>query len=270
VADKSAGVQIAVSTVGKKNIVIYWDNRASNAGPKHLRAQYTLDVTAGTPVWVDYVATTDGLNVANAGLYEAQAGDTWYIRRKADLTGVTGVADNAKFGFRLVASYAPSESGYRRADGTSTSALAYFSGNFRTDMLTVTGASMQAQTPFETWASGYNLSGASAAGTADPDNDGMDNNAEFAFGTSPVSGGSRAATLTTSTGSIKLTWLQRSGVTYTVKSFTDLSTTFDNGSSVAATPSSDQSNKPSADYTRYEATLSADGTRGFLKVRATQ
>jgi hypothetical protein len=270
VPNNSAGAQIAVSTVGKKDIVIYWDNRASNAGPKHLRAQYTLDVTAGTPVWVDYVATTDGLNVANAGLYEAQAGDTWYIRRKADLTGVTGVADNAKFGFRLVASYAPSESGYRRADGTSTSALAYFSGNFRTDMLTVTGASMQAQTPFETWASGYNLSGASAAGTADPDNDGMDNNAEFAFGTSPVSGGSRAATLTTSAGSIKLTWLQRSGVTYTVKSFTDLSTAFDNGSGVVATPSSDQSNKPSADYTRYEATLNADGARGFLKVRATQ
>jgi|GEM_PF-1121921 len=123
---------------------------------------------------------------------------------------------------------------------------------------------------YSSWATGYGLSGASAAGTADPDNDGMDNNAEFAFGTSPVGGGSRAATLTTSAGSIKLTWLQRSGVTYTVKSFTDLSTAFDNGSSVAATPSSDQSNKPSADYTRYEATLNADGARGFLKVRATQ
>jgi hypothetical protein len=143
VPNKSAGVQIAVSTVGKKDIVIYWDNRASDAGPKHLRAQYTLDVTVATPVWVDYVATTDGLNVANAGLYEAQASGTWYIRRKADLTGFTGVADNAKFGFRLVASYAPSESGYRRADGTGTgtSALAYFSGNFRTEMLTVTGVS---------------------------------------------------------------------------------------------------------------------------------
>jgi hypothetical protein len=85
-----------------------------------------------------------------------------------------------------------------------------------------------------------------------------------------VSGGSRAATLTTSTGSIKLTWLQRSGVTYTVKSFADLSTTFDNGSGVVATPSSDQSNKPSADYTRYEATLSTVADKGFLKVRATQ
>jgi len=270
VADKSAGVQIAVSTVGKKDIVIYWDNRASNSGPKHLRAQYTLDVTAATPVWVDYVATTDGLNVANGGLYEAQAGDTWYIRRKADLTAVAGVADNAKFGFRLTASYAPGESGYRKADGTSTSALAYFAGNFRTDMLTVTGATMQAQTPFETWASGYNLSGANAAGTADPDNDGMDNNAEFAFGTSPVSGGSRAASLTTTAGGIKLTWLQRSGVTYTVKSLPDLATAFDSGTTMSTSASSSQPSGLPSGYTQYEATLSTSSSREFLRVRATQ
>jgi hypothetical protein len=266
VADKSAGVQIAVSTVGKKDVVIYWDNRASNAGPKHLRAQYTLDVTAATPVWVDYVATTDGLNVANGGLYEAQAGDTWYIRRKADLTGFTGVADNAKFGFRLVAAYAPSESGYRRADGTGTltSALAYFSGNFRTDMLTVTGASMQTQTPFETWGSGYNLSGANAAGTADPDNDGMDNNTEFAFGTSPVSGASRAVTQVSVAGGIKITWLQRIGVTYTVKSTDNLGSAF--SGTVSSSPVSPQPGGL-GDYQQYEATLTG-GDRGFIKVEA--
>jgi YDG domain len=266
VADKSAGVQIAVSTVGKKDIVIYWDNRASNAGPKHLRAQYTLDVTAATPVWVDYVATTDGLNVANGGLYEAQAGDTWYIRRKADLTGVARVADNAKFGFRLVASYAPGESGYRKADGTSTSALAYFAGNFRTDMLTVTGVDVsQAQTPFESWVSGYNLSGASAAGTADPDNDGMDNNTEFAFGTSPVSGASRAVTQESVLGGIKIKWLQRSGINYTVKSTLNLGSAF--SGPVSSTLVSPQPGGL-GDYQQYEATLTG-GDRGFLKVEAT-
>ena len=265
VADKSAGVQIAVSTVGKKDVVIYWDNRASNAGPKHLRAQYTLDATAATPVWVDYVATTDGLNVANGGLYEAQAGDTWYIRRKADLTAVSGVENNAKFGFRLTASYAPGESGYRKADGTSTSALTYFAGNFRTDMLTVTGASMQAQTPFETWASGYNLTGANAAGTADPDYDGMDNNTEFAFGTSPVSGASRAVTQVSVAGGIKITWLQRIGVTYTVKSTDNLGSAF--SGTVSSSPVSPQPGGL-GDYQQYEATLTG-GERGFLKVEAT-
>ncbi|NCY21919.1 hypothetical protein EBX31_08175, partial [bacterium] len=123
---------------------------------------------------------------------------------------------------------------------------------------------------YSAWATGYGLSGASAAGTADPDNDGMDNNAEFAFGTSPVSGGSRAATLTTSTGSIKLTWLQRAGVSYAVKSFPDLTTAFDSGTPVTPSQSTDQSNKPSADYTRYEATLSTVSGKGFLRVRATQ
>jgi hypothetical protein len=98
----------------------------------------------------------------------------------------------------------------------------------------------------------------------------MDNNAEFAFGTSPVSGGSRAATLTTSTGSIKLTWLQRAGVSYAVKSFPDLTTAFDSGTPVTPSQSTDQSNKPSADYTRYEATLSTVSGKGFLRVRATQ
>jgi hypothetical protein len=264
VPDKSAGVQIAVSTVGRKDIVIYWDNRASNAGPKHLRAQYTLDVTAATPVWVDYVATTDGLNVANGGLYEAQAGDTWYIRRKADLTAVSGVANNAKFGFRLTASYAPGESGYRKADGTSTSALTYFAGNFRTDMLTVTGANMQAQTPFETWALGYNLSGANAAGTADPDYDGMDNNTEFAFGTSPVSGASRAVTQVSVVGGIKITWLQRIGVTYTVKSTDNLGSAF--SGTVSSSPVSPQPGGL-GDYQQYEATLTG-GDRGFIKVEA--
>jgi hypothetical protein len=76
--------------------------------------------------------------------------------------------------------------------------------------------------------------------------------------------------MTTSAGSIKLTWLQRGGVTYAVKSFTDLTTAFDSGTAVTPSQSTDQSNKPSADYTRYEATLSTGADKGFLKVRATQ
>ena len=133
--------------------------------------------------------------------------------------------------------------------------------------LTVTDA---VESELSSWALDYGLSGANAAAEADPDGDGMDNNAEFAFGTSPISGGSRAATLTTSTGSIKLTWLQRSGLTYAVNSFSDLATAFDSGTPVTPSQSTDQSNKPSADYTRYEATLNADGTSRFLRVRARQ
>lgn len=97
----------------------------------------------------------------------------------------------------------------------------------------------------------------------------MDNNAEFAFGTNPVSGASRAAMLSSGTGQIKLIYLQRkNGVTYTVKSLPDLTTPFDNGISVTPSLSADQANLPSSDYERYEATLRTDSSRGFLRVKA--
>jgi hypothetical protein len=132
-------------------------------------------------------------------------------------------------------------------------------------MLTVTGTSMQAQTPFESWVAGYpSLSGANALGTADPDGDGMDNNTEFAFGTSPVSGASRAVTQVSVAGGIKITWLQRIGVTYTVKSTDNLGFAF--SGTVSSSPVSPQPGGL-GDYQQYEATLTG-GDRGFLKVEA--
>jgi len=255
----TSGVVFSVSTTGKQNIVVYWDVRHSNTASRYTQFQYTTD---GGTTWNNYSATGD---LTDSGYYVANTGDTWFLQRKADLSGIPAVNNNANFAFRIVTVFAPGTSAYAAAQ------TAYgTTGTLRYDMVTVTGTAVSTQTPYDSWATGYGLSEASAAGTADPDNDGMDNNAEFAFGTSPIAAGSRAATLTTSTGSIKLTWLQRSGVTYAVKSFTDLTTAFDSGTAVTPSQSTDQSNKPSADYMRYEATLNADGTRGFLKVRATQ
>ena len=125
------------------------------------------------------------------------------------------------------------------------------------------------QTPQETYLASFGLSGDDLLGTADPDGDGMDNNAEFAFGTSPISGASRATTLTSGTGEITLTYLQRkTGVTYTVKSLSDLTTPFDSGTPVTPYLSGNQGNLPSADYERYEAKLTTNSSRGFLQVKA--
>ena len=259
------GLQFAVSTVGKKEVKVFWDIAASGSASKFTRFQYTLDVTATPPVWVDYSpALQDSPGVAPVGgLYVLDVADSTLLQRSADLSSVSGIENNAKFGFRVVTANAPGTSAIARADGTSA---AYSTvGTVKYDMVTVTGASMQAQTPFESWVAGYPaLTGANALGTADPDGDGMINSAEFAFGTSPVSGASRAVTQTSVTGGIKITWLQRSGVTYEVKSTDNLGSAFSVPvSSNLVSPQPDGL----GDYQQYEATLTG-GDRGFIKVEA--
>ena len=132
--------------------------------------------------------------------------------------------------------------------------------------LTVTAA----PDPLADYMTSFSLTGANAAGTADPDGDGQDNNAELAFGTDPTNGASRSATLASGTGTIKLVYLQRnSGVTYTVKSFTDLSTPFDSGGTVVTpTATNPQPAGTRAGYTQYEASLSTGSSKGFLRVKA--
>jgi hypothetical protein len=133
-------------------------------------------------------------------------------------------------------------------------------------VLTVTPAA----DPLADYMTSFNLTGANAAGTADPDGDGQDNNAELAFGTNPTNGASRSTTLASGIGTIKLVYLQRnSGVTYTVKSFTDLSTPFDSGGTVVTpTATNPQPADTRAGYTQYEASLSTGSSKGFLRVKA--
>jgi uncharacterized protein YjbI with pentapeptide repeats len=117
----------------------------------------------------------------------------------------------------------------------------------------------------------FGLSGADADGTADPDGDGVNNYAEMAFGTDPSDGASHATTLVNSPDAIKLLYTQRnSGVSYTVKSFTDLSTPFDSGGTlVTPTLTNPQPTDIRYGYTQYEASLSkGSSTRGFLRVKA--
>ena len=256
------GLQFAVSTAGKKEVKVFWDIAASGSASKYTRFQYTLDVTATPPVWLDYSAAlqdSPGVTPAAGGLYVLDVADSTLLQRSADLSLVSGVENNAKFGFRVISAYAPGTSAIARADGTS--AAYSTAGTVKYDMVTVTGTTFS-QSPYVSWATAYGLTGADGLGDADPDGDGMKNNAEFAFGTSPVSGASRAVTQESVVGGIKITWLQRSGFTYTVKSTVNLESAFSGPVS-----SSLVSPQPSGlgDYQQYEATLTG-GDRGFIKV----
>jgi len=120
-------------------------------------------------------------------------------------------------------------------------------------------------TPLSNYLAGFNLTGSDALGSADPDADGMSNNVEFAFGTSPINGSSRTVTQTSVPGGIKISWLERSEVTYAVKSATDLATGF-TGSVIPSKSDPQPGGLPSG-YEQWEATLTG-GDKGFLKVEA--
>jgi hypothetical protein len=258
------GMQFAVSTVGKKEVKVFWDIAASGSASKYTRFQYTLDVTATPTVWVDCTPTagdSPGVEI-ESGLYAVDKVDSTLLQRSADLSAKSGVENNAKFGFRVITAYAPGTSAIARTDGTSD---AYSTaGTVKYDMVTVTGVDGVFGTPLSNYLDGFNLTGDNALGTADPDGDGMNNSAEFAFGTSPISGASRAVTQSSVVGGIKITWLQRSGVTYAVKSTDNLATGF-----TGTVPSNAVVPQPAGlgDYQQYEATLTG-GVKGFIQVEA--
>lgn len=124
-SNKTAGIQFKVSTVGFQNIIVTFDLRHSNTGPRHVQFQYTLDVTATTPVWVDFAVDA------------ATGGDTWFAR-SYNLSAVTGLNNNANAGFRAVAAFEPSTTAYAPSNTANSYAT---TGTWRFDMVTVKGNS---------------------------------------------------------------------------------------------------------------------------------
>lgn len=119
---------------------------------------------------------------------------------------------------------------------------------------------------FATWAASNGLSGTNAEPAADPDHDGYSNSTEYAFGASPVQGSQTLVNNLSSAGKVKITYLQRSGVTYTVRTSTDLSAGF-NGL-VTPSPSNPQPSGLPNGYIQYEAAFPSSGAKGFLRVEA--
>ncbi len=109
-----------VSSVGLTGVMVNWDQRQSNASSRHTQFQYTIDG----------ITFVDALQ----GLFSGTPGDTWFNMRAVDPCSVAAVANNASFGVRLVASFAPGSGSYVAASPTGTYGAA---GTNRFDMVAI-------------------------------------------------------------------------------------------------------------------------------------
>ena len=148
--------------------------------------------------------------------------------------------------------------------GTNLYAVTFSPANGANYNSATTTVSVVAQTPYQSWAVGYGLSGANAAVGADPDGDGWSNAQEFAFGLVPNVAGGQLVQVPA--GELKMTYRQRGGVRYVVRSATNLETGF--SGTVTPTRSSSQPSGLPSGYEQWEAIMPSGG-RGFLKVEAT-
>ena len=134
----TAGVEFLVSTAGYNTIAVTWAGRHSNTSANRIRLQYTLNGTD----WVNFNAsgsnaqnTVDGVDKGfDNGRYIADAGDTWYLRA-ADFSSISGAADNASFGVRIVSEFATATE-YAPSDATKTYSP---NGTLRYDNVTFAG-----------------------------------------------------------------------------------------------------------------------------------
>ncbi|MBX2979374.1 MAG: T9SS type A sorting domain-containing protein [Flavobacteriales bacterium] len=121
------GIQFMVSTLGYTSIAVNWDLRTSNTSSRWQELQYTTDGSTWT-AWPT--------------LFENTGGDQWFNLREVDLGSIPGVENNANFGVRMVAVFAPSTSDYAAASSTYAPG-----GTWRFDMVAVTGVALPAVPP---------------------------------------------------------------------------------------------------------------------------
>lgn len=125
--------------------------------------------------------------------------------------------------------------------------------------------------PYSQWAGGYGLNGDDALAASDPDHDGFDNEAEFAFGTNPTTATAAVITVSSSDGQLVATFLQRTGGSpaYQVQSTDNLATDafVDNPALTASVTNGPALPAPPAGYGRRQFSVPTTGTK-FYRVRA--
>ncbi len=131
--NKTAGVRFDVSTVGKQNLVVRWDQRVSNTGSKYSRLQYTTNGST----FLDYPTA---VGVVTATSFEAHTNS---------LSSLPGVNDNPNFGFRIVNEFenTATGSGANAYVAAQTGGSYAGSGTTRFDMVSLFGDSLAPNHP---------------------------------------------------------------------------------------------------------------------------
>ena len=135
--------------------------------------------------------------------------------------------------------------------------------------VTVTNVSDSSTDYKADWLAGNGLPSGSSW-NSDPNNVGYSLATAYAFGLSPsLNSGAPVALASSPAGSVKIVYLQRediSGVTYTVKSGTDLAAGLNGTVNPQVSANQPVPGKPG--YTQYEASYSSGVGKGFLRVQA--
>jgi len=127
------------------------------------------------------------------------------------------------------------------------------------------------QPNYQSWAAAQNLFGNDALEDSDPDQDGKNNAAEYAFGGNPSNSDQQIVSASPVLGGIKFVWLERKvqgQVTYSPKTSTDLALAFSSWVTVNSSESNPQPLGISTDYKQMEVVLPTSAGKGFLKIEA--
>jgi endonuclease/exonuclease/phosphatase family metal-dependent hydrolase len=120
--NKSAGAQFNVSTAGRRNIEVRWDNKASSTGTRYARFLYSTNGT--TFVEWPFAFT-------NSTTFEAHTNR---------LSGLPNVDNNPNFAFRVVAEFEVTATGQGTVMNYAGASGSYGTGGtLRFDMVTVSG-----------------------------------------------------------------------------------------------------------------------------------
>jgi hypothetical protein len=139
-----AGIQLALSTVGYRNIILSFDLRLSNTASRWYQIWYTLNGT-------DYLALGGPVRVG--GVADVSVGDSWTNGITANFSSIIGANNNPDFAVRIVSVFSAvaftehlsgtayeANTAYEAARNVSSGSQSnYAGGTMRFDMITFSG-----------------------------------------------------------------------------------------------------------------------------------